>query len=233
MVFEVVLENFNEAQIAQKYGAKRIELCAALDLGGLTPSKGVAKQCVEQCNVEVHAMIRPRGGGFAYDEFELEVMKNDIAFFAEIGCKGVVFGILNSNMRVNIAQTKMLVLHAKSFDLETTFHRAIDFTPDIFLALENIISCGCDRILTSGKEPNVDTASNSLEELCRKARNRIQIMAGGGVDLDNIYSLLNLELDAVHLNIRKLRTTNPFIAIGQEYDIDEEKIKKISNLILQ
>lgn len=231
MVFEIVLENFKEAQVAEKYGAKRIEVCSALDIGGVTPSKAIVKKCVEQCNLEVHAMIRPRGGGFVYDLHELEIMKSDITFFAEIGCRGVVFGILNADMTVDVANTKMLVTHAKAYGLETTFHRAIDFTSDIFLALEEIVSCGCDRILTSGKQSNVDTASKNLEALCIKAGKRIQIMAGGGVSQENIKSLLHIGLDAVHLNVRKLRPTDPFIAVGQEYDIDEDKVKKIRSII--
>lgn len=228
MIFEVVAESLEEAKIAQLYGAKRVELCSALDIGGLSPGPGLMAVCVKKCMLEIHAMIRPRGGGFVYNADEIETMEHDISFAAQSGCKGVVLGLLLNNGTVDIENTLRLIRRSKKYGLEVTFHRAIDFCTDIYAAMESIIQCGADRILTAGHPEGVDAGINVIANLIAASAKRIQIMPGGGVSISNIEKLTSLMPDAVHFNVRKLASVS---GMGNEYTVDEEKIKEISKLM--
>lgn len=230
MVFEVVLENNDEILIAQQYGAKRVELCSALDLGGVTPSAAMIKSAVEISDCEVHIMIRPRSGGFIYTSDEIEIMKNDISFCKEAGCDGVVFGLATTNKKIDIPNTKRLTDFAKSLGLEVTFHRAIDFTENINQSVESLIDLGITRILTSGGKTNVDEGVEEIKKLHLLYGDKIQIMAGGGVNIANAAELINFGLQNIHFNIRKESAFQSNLLMGKEYEIDEQKIQKITAL---
>lgn len=227
MVFEVVLESNEEIRIAQKYGAKRVELCAALDLGGVTPSAAMIKSAVAISNCEVHAMIRPRSGGFIYTSDEIEIMKNDIVFCKETGCAGVVFGLVTADKQIDFTNTKMLTDFSKSLGLEVTFHRAIDFTGNIHQSVQTLIEIGVTRILTSGGKPSVDEGVEYIKKLHSLYGNKIQIMAGGGVNVSNASKLIDFGLQNIHFNIRKESSFQSNLLMGKEYGIDENKIQKI------
>ncbi len=228
MDFEVVLENVAEASLAARYGAKRIELCGALEVGGITPSVAVIEAC-SNIACELHVMIRPRPGDFVYTEWEIAVMKRDIELAASFGATGVVFGLLNAFGDVDAESTRSLAQKAKQLGLQVTFHRAIDFVPDMVAGIETLIGLGIDRILTSGGKANVDQGWQDVATLHDHFRGRIQVMAGGGVNLENATRLKG-RIDALHFNVRKPRSTSG-LSMGVSYDLDEDKIAAISKLL--
>jgi len=179
-IVEVCAFSLESCIAAELGGAKRIELCASLYEGGTTPSAGLIKLAKQKISIEIHAMIRPRGGDFFYSEDEILVMKEDIHMAKSLGCEGVVLGILQKDGKVNITQTKAMVDLAKP--MQVTFHRAVDMTPDYAEALENIIETGCDRILTSGQKNTALEGIEAIENLVKQANGRIEIMAGSGVN---------------------------------------------------
>lgn len=181
---EIACFNLDSAVIAQENGADRVELCAEMEVGGTTPNFEITKQVRNLITIDLNVMIRPRGGNFMYSDAEFQQMKNKILQFKEIGINGFVFGILTENNSINVAQNTELVNLAKPFPC--TFHRAFDEVSDAFQALEDIIKCGFQTILTSGQKPNVMEGVNQLAELVAKANNRITIMPGGGLRSSNL-----------------------------------------------
>lgn len=229
MNFEVVLENRDEAALAARYGATRIELCGALEVGGITPSAGIIEACAN-LGPELHVMIRPRPGGFTYNASEIKVMERDVEIAATYGARGVVFGLLTDRNEVEVNATEALVRQARSHGLEVTFHRAIDFVKDQRRSIESLIDIGVNRILTSGGANDVDAGWQDIIGLFEQARGRIQIMAGGGVNLHNA-ALLKNRIDALHFNVRKATSGNLARSMGTEYELDEDKIAAISQLL--
>lgn len=178
---------------AQEGGAQRIELCDNLVEGGTTPSYGTIALAREKVNIDLYPIIRPRGGDFLYDDLEFAVMKKDIETCKALGCNGVVIGILLPDGRVDKARCKALVQLA--WPMGVTFHRAFDMTDNPFEALEDIISIGCERILTSGGRNTAMEGAALLKDLIIRADDRIAIMVGSGVRANNIASLMK-ETDA-------------------------------------
>ena len=185
---EIACFNIEAAKIAQEYGADRVELCAEMELGGTTPSIEDIKSTRELLTIELNVMIRPRGGNFVYSPDEFMQMKKDIEDIKALGVDGLVFGILNEDNTVNVAQNKELVELA--YPLPCTFHRAFDDISDIEISLEEVIACGFKTILTSGCEPNVDKGLENLSTLVKLAANRIVIMPGGGLRSTNVGKVL-------------------------------------------
>lgn len=169
-------------------GAQRIELCDNLLEGGTTPSYGTIVSAREKVNIDLYPIIRPRGGDFLYSEEEFEVMKKDVLLCRQLGCNGVVIGILTATGRVDKERCKTLVELA--WPMGVTFHRAFDMTDDPFRALEDIIEIGCERILTSGQRNTAVEGAALLRVLVQKADGRIAIMAGSGVRSHNIAELV-------------------------------------------
>jgi copper homeostasis protein len=184
---EIACFNLESALIAQKAGADRIELCANMSVGGTTPTIETIKQARENLTINLYVMIRPRGGNFVYSDSELEQMKSAIETIKKIGVNGFVFGILNEDKTINIEQSKALLEVAKPFPC--TFHRAFDEVLDYKQALEEVISCGFSTILTSGTFLNVMEGKKVLQQLVIQAKNRIEIMPGGGLRSTNISEL--------------------------------------------
>ena len=241
-VVEVCTFSLESCIAAELGGAKRIELCASLYEGGTTPSAGLIKLAKQRTSIEIHAMIRPRGGDFCYSEDEILVMQADIRMAKSLGCEGVVLGILQKDGKVNIAQTQALVDLAKP--MKVTFHRAIDMTPDYLEALENIIETGCNRILTSGQKNTAMEGIENLKSLVKQANGRIEIMAGSGVNADNAQTLIHTGVDALHLTGKSVRDSEMLyrkagIAMGglsevPEYEIvysDVEKIRAVVEIL--
>ena len=239
---EVCAFSLESCIAAELGGAKRIELCASLYEGGTTPSAGLIQLAKQRTSIEIHAMIRPRGGDFCYSEDEILVMQEDIRMAKSLGCEGVVLGILQKDGKVNIDQTKALVELAKP--MKTTFHRAIDMTPDYLEALESIIEAGCNRILTSGQKNTAMEGIEAIKSLVKQADDRIEIMAGSGVNADNALTLLHTGVDALHLTGKSVRDSEMVyrkegIAMGglsevPEYEIvyaDVEKIRAVVGIL--
>ncbi len=185
---EVIGFTIESCLIAQAAGAHRIELCDNPSEGGTTPSYGFIKTARENLLIELYPIIRPRGGDFLYSEIEFEVMKADIQICKNLGCDGVVIGMLNADGTVDKQRCKQLVDIAQPMGV--SFHRAFDRTNDPFKALEDIISIGCERILTSGQKSVATDGAALLNELVKQANGRIIIMPGSGVRSDNIETLV-------------------------------------------
>ena len=184
MIIEVCAESYEYALKAEKAGADRIELCKDLHLDGLTPDYESAKRTIDKLDIPVFILIRPREGDFIYSNEEFELMKQDILKFKEMGCKGIVSGVLNSDNSIDIKRTKELVELSKP--LEFTFHRAFDIVSKPLNEIENLIEIGVNRILTSGQKNKALEGLELLEELKNISKNRIKIMPGSGINNSNI-----------------------------------------------
>lgn len=183
--FEVCANSVASCLAAEQAGADRVELCAGIPEGGTTPSYGmisVARDVLK--NTKLHVIIRPRGGDFLYSEEELEQMCYDIDACRRLGVDGVVFGCLTAEGCVHMLDNTNLMDEAKG--MSVTFHRAFDRTIDPFKALKDIIGLGFDRILTSGQQPKAIDGVDLLAQLHDKAQGRIHLLAGSGVNEDNI-----------------------------------------------
>jgi copper homeostasis protein len=184
---EIACFNLESAIFAQKAGADRVELCANISVGGTTPIIEMIQQTREHLTIDLYVMIRPRGGNFCYSDSEFQQMKSEIENIKQLGVNGFVFGILNEDNTINIEQNKALVELAKPFPC--SFHRAFDAVSNYEQALEAVISCSFSTILTSGTFPNVMEGKKVLKKLVIQAKNRIEIMPGGGLRSTNISEL--------------------------------------------
>jgi len=183
-LIEIATSDFLTTRSAVEGGADRIELCANLAEGGTTPSYAHIKKCREAFDIALFPIIRPRGGDFLYTKDEFEIMKNDIKLCKELGCEGIVIGLLNMDGTIDMTRSSELIELA--YPLEVTFHRAFDRCKDPFVALEELIEIGCQRILTSGQKPTVSEGVDLIAGLNKKADDRIIILPGSGVRKDNI-----------------------------------------------
>lgn len=181
---EVACFNPESAIIAFENGADRIELCDGLSEGGTTPNFETTKLLREKINIPIFVMIRPRGGNFTYSDEEFAQMKSDLIQLKTLNVDGFVFGILDENDEVNIAQNKELVELAKPY--QCTFHRAFDRAKGLEDSLEKVIDCGFKTILTSGQKPNVSEGKENLKKLVGLSDGRIEILVGGGLRSTNI-----------------------------------------------
>jgi copper homeostasis protein len=186
-ILEIISFNIESCRIAQAAGASRIELCDNPNEGGTTPSYGFIKAARKLLQIPLYCMIRPRGGDFLYSTDEFEIMKTDIAHCKELGCDGVVFGLLNKYGSVDKKRTGQLVELA--YPMGVTFHRAFDRCANPFEAMEHIIDIGCERILTSGQHEKAMDGISLISDLIRQADERIIIMPGSGVNSKNIIEL--------------------------------------------
>jgi len=182
-ILEIVSVSVDCAVQAEKGGADRIELCSALELGGLTPSIGMAMEVRERCRFPIMAMLRPRTGGFCYTELEFENMRRDLDALLELGIDGFVFGILTPDGQIDSERCARLVEQAAG--AQTVCHRAFDVTPDPKKALEDLISCGFTRLLTSGQQPTAILGAACVKDLLAQADGRIEILPGCGIRAEN------------------------------------------------
>ena len=183
MIIEVCAESYEYALKAEKAGADRIELCKDLHLDGLTPDYETAKKTIDSLNIPVFILIRPREGDFIFSDEEFDLMKYDIIKFKEMGCKGIVSGVLNSDNSIDLKRTKELVQLSKPLDF--TFHRAFDIVKNPLHEIENLIRLGVDRILTSGQKEKAMDGLVLLQQLNSISKNRVIIMPGSGISNTN------------------------------------------------
>ena len=184
-VFEICIDSVAGVKAAVEAGAARVELCAALIEGGLTPSAGMIGRAVAVADgrLKVHVIIRPRGGDFLYNEDEFAAMRGDIEAAKAAGAAGVVIGLLDSEARIDEARTAALIAAARP--LSVTFHRAFDVSRDPFASLDALIRLGADRLLTSGQEPGVVEGAPLIRRLISHAEGRIVVMPGGDITARN------------------------------------------------
>lgn len=205
-LLEVCVDDVAGLHAAVEGGADRIELCSSLDLGGLTPSAGLMAEA-SRLPVPVMALIRPRSGGFVYDAAEERVMRHDIERAAELGLAGVALGALTLDHRLDLPMLERLARHAQGRQL--TLHRAFDLLRDQAEGLEQAITLGFDRILTSGGAAMAPAGMTQLAALVRQSRGRIRILAGSGITADNVDALLHSTcVHEVHASCRA-PTTEP------------------------
>ncbi len=182
--FEVAVDSLESALTAQDCGADRVEFCADLGSGGITPSLGAVQLALERLQIPIHVMIRPRRGDFLYTEAEFEAMRRDIELVKSAGAHGVVFGILLADGGVDIERTSTLVETARP--LSVTFHRAFDMCRDPRATLSQLIDMGVDTLLTSGQAETAAEGIPLIAELVARAEGRIEIMPGAGINPGNI-----------------------------------------------
>jgi len=186
-IIEIATSDFETTKAAVAGGADRIELCANLAEGGTTPSYGTIFQCRESFGVSLYPIIRPRGGDFLYTSEEYEIILHDVKLCKQLGCDGIVVGLLNPDGSIDSKRTAALIEIA--YPMGVTFHRAFDRCRDPFEALEDLVQMGCERILTSGQQPSALQGVDLIAELNHKADHRIVIMPGSGVRKENIKML--------------------------------------------
>lgn len=196
MLLEICANSIESALNAQNGGADRIELCTHLEVGGLTPSHGLIKVAKELINIPIYVLIRPRAGDFVYSKIEMEVMKEDVQFCAEMGCAGVVIGCLNADRTICWEQTEQLLEKAGYMDV--TFHRAFDQCPNPFEALETLREMGIQRVLTSGCPTSAIEGVATLGELVDEADDDIIVMPGGGIRPENLKTLMQTGASEYH-----------------------------------
>lgn len=230
---EIAVFSVEAAVTALKAGAHRIEFCENPQDGGTTPSYGSLKTLRSYTTQPVFPIIRPRGGDFLYSRSEFEVMKADLQISKELGYLGAVIGLLNADGSIDTKRTKELVDIAGP-TMQISFHRAFDRCKDPFIALEEIISTGCKRILTSGQVPNAADAMPLLKKLVEQAGDRIIIMPGSGVRSSNIKEIIQATgAKEIHSSARQMQaskmsyTKDSMKENMQATGVDAEEIKKM------
>jgi copper homeostasis protein len=186
--FELCAETLEACLAAYPGGADRIELCSQLSEDGLTPDDALLQEAVLRSRLPVHVMLRPRGGNFVYSVAEFDRICAQLERARALGAAGFVCGVLRPNGTVDVDRIRELT--AIAGDLPITFHRALDVTPDIFQALEDVISSGCKRVLTSGGAVTAPHGAATLAALVQQAGDRTQVAVGGGLRLENAAMLV-------------------------------------------
>ena len=240
---EVCVFSVESCLNAQRASAHRVELCGGFLEGGTTPSAGLIEHVRSLLHIDLHVMIRPRGGDFLYDDWEFETMKKDIETAQKYGANGVVFGILTQNGKVDLPRTRGLVSLARP--MQVTFHRAFDMTPDPLEALEMVIKTGAHAILTSGQRQTAIEGVETIAQLVAAAAGRIKIMAGAGITAQNALQIAATGVDSLHLTGKTTRASQmqfrqanvqmATAAPASEYEVvfsDAAKIAAIRQLFL-
>ena len=242
---EICANSVSSCLEAQRGGAYRVELCAAIPEGGTTPSYGEIMLARELLDIKLNVIIRPRAGDFLYSELEHKAMLKDIEMCRKIGVDGVVIGCLTLDGDVDMERNRELIKAAGK--MSVTFHRAFDMCQNPLESLEKIIELGCDRILTSGGQSKAEQGIELLKKLVEKAAGRIIIIPGSGITEDNIVKMAQ-ETGAkeFHLSARLpvasgMKFRNPSVSMGgKNIEVDEyafpttnaERVRKtIDNLL--
>lgn len=236
---EIATSDFLTTRSAVEGGADRIELCANLAEGGTTPSAGMVRKCREAFNVLLYPIIRPRGGDFLYTTEEFDIMLHDVKLFKDYGCDGVVIGLLQADGTPDLSRSAKLVEAA--YPLGVTFHRAFDRCLDPFAAMEQLISIGCERILTSGQQPQAPAGVELIARLNQAANERIIIMPGSGVRVDNVRQLADQTgCTELHSSLRRktksqMQFIHPAFASSEESymnnAIDAEEVRQLKKAL--
>jgi copper homeostasis protein len=243
MVLEIAVYSLEAAIIAQKAGADRIELCAAPAEGGLTPSAATMRLARKYLDIPIHTMIRPREGDFCYSNNEFETLLLDIIAAKIAGMDGIVTGILLKDGQMDDDRMNMVVEAAGTMNV--TCHRAFDMAINPVQALETLISCGVQRVLTSGGKQTAPEGLPLITEFVQLAGDRIIIMPGSGITEQNIREIIDRTgASEIHLSAKKLipgtmEYRNPAIAMGgnvavPEYELlrpDADTISRILEII--
>lgn len=189
MLLEVAVESVEDARTAAENGADRLEICAELCEGGLTPATELVKDIQAVVSIPCVVMIRPRPGHFVYDAIEVEEMLDSISDLKKLNVQGFVLGVLAPDRRVDVHIASKLIQACQPTDV--VFHRAFDKVEDPFLSLEALESLGVRRVLTSGGQPTALEGIPTIAGLVERSAGRIEILAGGGVSAENAMTIVN------------------------------------------
>ena len=184
ILLEICCGSADDVIEAERGGANRVELNSNLFQGGLTPTAGTLRVVKQRVHIPVMTMVRPRVGGFCYTEAEYAVAQADARVLLENGADGLVFGFLHEDGTVDVERTRELVKIAEG--RPCVFHRALDVVPDWKRALDQLISLGVTRVLTSGQQSNVFFALETIREMITFAGDAIEILPGAGITLENV-----------------------------------------------
>lgn len=223
------------AMAAQQGGADRIELCAALEIGGITPSFSSIEMCKKTLDIPVFVLIRPRGGDFCYSASEMQQMIRDIEICHTLGVEGIVSGSLNPDGSLHISQLQQLLQACRG--MEFTFHRAFDRCNDPFFVAEQLADQGVDRILSSGQQPAALQGASLLAKLTEKMAGRITIMPGSGINFENIKEIYQITGAREYHFSAKKNQKSPFTFKNDMKDKDDceesdlETIRSMVNLL--
>ena len=198
VIVECCANSVSSALTAIQAGANRIELCKNLENGGETPDYSDILELRNLTNIDLHILILPKANNFIYSNKDFKKIIEDIQFCKNYNINGVVIGALNKDLSINMKQTKELVEIARP--MRVTFHRAFDTISKLENDLNKIIECGCDYLLTSGQKPNVDDGLDNISKLVKQSSQKIKIIAGGGVNHNNVESLYNIGVREFHLS---------------------------------
>lgn len=230
---EICAFNLPSCIVAEQAGATRVELCADPLQGGTTPSWGLIKMARKKCKLQLYPIIRPREGDFCYDEDEFEIIKRDIDICKKAGCDGISVGVQMADGSIDTEAMKRVVDWAHPMGV--TCNRVFDTVPDPFKALEDIISCGCERVLTSGGKKYAHEAFEQLSKLVQIAGKRISIMPGGGIRSTNINALLATGAFEFHSSARLSPSPSwvpaPHISPGELYVANAAEILTMVSIL--
>lgn len=224
-ILEICVETLEAALAAEMGGADRIELCQELSVGGITPNADLMREVRTNLNVPVFAMIRPRCGDFCYTAEEFEQMVRDLQTAKECGVNGAVLGILRADRSVDVERTRALVELAKP--VPVTFHRAFDETPDLRVALGDVMAAGVTRVLTSGGKPSAEEGASEIAGLVKAGGEKITVVCGGGINSSNLERMVQMtRAREFHTG---LSTVLPYPR--SNHQVFEEEVRKLAELV--
>ena len=190
---EICVDSVESAINAQKGGATRLELCSNLIVGGTTPTKSLFEEVRKNVNIPINVLIRPRFGDFLYSKYEIEIIKNEIRMFREMGADGIVVGILTKEGEIDLENMKSFISEAQN--IPVTFHRAFDVCKNPLEAFYELKKIGVKAILTSGQEENCLKGKQLLKKLVERSnkdnKNKIEIIVGAGLNILNVGEIKN------------------------------------------
>lgn len=231
MIVEVVGCSVEDAIAIERAGANRIELCAGIVAGGVTPSSGLLRSVKDACSLPVMAMVRPREGGFCYSEAEIATMEQELDELVSAGADGVVFGILRSDGSID--RPRMESLRRRAGSLPVMCHRAFDVTPDPISALDALIDAGIDRVLSSGQSREITGGLTTLRRIMNHAAGRIEVQPCEGIRAHNVGAVLEaLSPHCIHFG-PFVEALDPTSRLGSEVDygphlvVDEDAVRSV------
>jgi copper homeostasis protein len=235
-VLEVCAFHIDSCITAEKGGAYRVELCDNPIEGGTTPSYGTIRRTRERIGIRLYPILRPRSGNYCYSEEEFAILEQDVRMCRELGCDGISVGVQTLDGKIDKERLSRVVEWAGPMGV--TCNRVFDCAPDAFAALEDVIACGCERILTSGLKSAAPDAAELLGQLVRQAGNRITIMPGAGVKSSNLAQLMKVSGAVEFHSSARVAAPNPMQFIntavsdyGHVYIADEAEVRAMVAIV--